>query len=345
MEQELSIVNPISYPGWDEMLLSNPAHSFFHTSMWARTLHETYNFDPLYFTVIHDGRITALMPVMEIRTALMPKKGVSLPFTDSSDPIIDAGVSRQEIYDRVIEYGRKAHWKHLELRGDDLGPGIVPSTTYYIHTLMLDNDEDRLFGNFSNGTKGNIKKAVKEGVEISISQTSESLDRFFKLHSMTRKRHGVPPQPYSFFFKVLQCVLSANNGFIVLASLKGQTIAGAMFFHFGTQAVYKYAASDMDFQNVRANNLVMWEAIKWYCRNRFTRLNLGRTEPGNDGLRHFKSGWGSREDLLKYYKYDFAKNAYIKDNPHSQELYTAIFRIMPLPVLNAVGSFLYKYVA
>jgi hypothetical protein len=345
MEPELCIVNPLSYPGWDDVLALHPAHSFFHTSMWARTLHETYKFDPLYFAVIREGRLAALVPFMEIKTVLMPKKGVSLPFTDASEPIVDADVPRQELYDRVLAYGREAAWKYLEIRGGEPGPDLVPSATYYSHLLTLDGDEDKVFRNFSNGTKGNIKKAVKEGVEVSISQTSESLDRFFRLHSMTRKRHGVPPQPFSFFSAVKRCVLSADNGFIVLASLKGQTIAGAMFFHFGTQAVYKYAASDIEFQNVRGNNLVMWEAIKWYCRHRITRLNLGRTEPANDGLRHFKSGWGTREELLKYYKYDFAKKAYVKDNPHSQEFYTAIFRKMPLPVLNAMGSFLYKYVA
>jgi hypothetical protein len=345
MEQELTIVNPLSYPGWDDMLASHPAHSFFHTSMWARTLCETYKFNPLYFADIRDGRLAAMVPVMEIKTPLMPKKGVSLPFTDASDPIVDEDASRQKLYDHLIAYGRQAGWKYLEIRGGDLGAEIVPSATYYCHTLKLDNDEERLLSTFSNGTKGNIKKAVKEGVEVTVSQTGESLDLFFKLHSLTRKRHGVPPQPFAFFITVLRHVLSANNGIIVLATLKGRPIAGAMFFHFGTQAVYKYAASDFEFQNVRANNLVMWEAVKWYCRNRYTRMNLGRTEPDNDGLRHFKSGWGTCEKILKYYKYDFTKNAYVKDNPRSQEIFTAIFRSMPLPVLNAVGSFLYKYVA
>jgi hypothetical protein len=345
MTPELSIVNPLSYPGWDAMLGSHPEHSFFHTSMWARTLYDAYKFNPLYFAAVRDGRLEALVPVMEIRTALMPRKGVSLPFTDASDPILDIGASRQKLYDHVISYGREAGWKYLEIRGGDLGPEIIPSSTYFSHTLKLDNDEDRLLSTFSSGTKGNIKKAVKEGVEVSVSQTAESLDRFFRLHSLTRKRHGVPPQPYSFFKTVLRHVLCANNGIIVLASLKGRPIAGAMFFHFGTQAVYKYAASDMEFQNVRANNLVMWEAAKWYCRNRYTRISFGRTEPDNAGLRHFKSGWGTREEVLKYYKYDFTKKAYVKDNPRSQEIFTAIFRSMPLPVLNAVGSFLYKYVA
>jgi hypothetical protein len=345
MEQELSIVNPLSYQGWDDLLASHPAHSFFHTSMWARTLHESYGFHPLYFSAIREGRILALIPIMEIKNALMRKKGVSLPFTDASDPIIEEDAWRQDIGDRLVSYGREAGWKSLEIRGGVPGSDRIPSTTFAIHTLSLNNDEERVFSGFSNGTKGNIKKAVKEGVEVSISATTGALDDFFRLHSMTRKRHGVPPQPFSFFSAVQRCILIPGNGFIVLAKTKGRTVAGAMFFHFGTHAIYKFAASDMDFQNVRANNLVMWEAIKWYCRNRFTVLNLGRTEPDNEGLRHFKSGWGAQEEILNYYKYDFGRNAYVKDSPHDQGFSTAIFKILPLPVLNAVGSFLYKYAA
>ena len=54
-------------------------------------------------------------------------------------------------------------------------------------------------------------------------------------------------------------------GFIVLGSYRGAAIAANVYFHFGDQVIYKYGASDKTYQHLRANNLVMWEAIKWAC--------------------------------------------------------------------------------
>jgi len=49
---------------------------------------------------------------------------------------------------------------------------------------------------------------------------------------------------------------------VVLASFDQENVAGAIYFHLGEKAVFKYGASDKKFQHLRANNLVMWEAIK-----------------------------------------------------------------------------------
>jgi hypothetical protein len=59
----ITIVNPIEYPNWDDLLLTNDQSTFFHTSAWARVLHESYKYKPLYFTSIDNGKLSALIPV------------------------------------------------------------------------------------------------------------------------------------------------------------------------------------------------------------------------------------------------------------------------------------------
>lgn len=95
---------------------------------------------------------------------------------------------------------------------------------------------------------------------------------------------------------------------------EGKPIAGNVFFHFGKKALYKYGASDKNYQRLRANNLIMWEAIQWYCKNGYTHFCFGRTEPENDGLRQFKNGWGTREYDIRYYKYDLQRNEFIGES-------------------------------
>jgi lipid II:glycine glycyltransferase (peptidoglycan interpeptide bridge formation enzyme) len=161
---------------------------------------------------------------------------------------------------------------------------------------------------------------------------------------MTRKQHGLPPQPFNFFKKIYNRIISKGFGFVILASINKKNIAGAMYFHFGGRALYKYGASDHQYQHLRANNLVMWEAIKWYSRNGFKSLCFGRTEPENQGLIQFKSGWGTTERQISYYRFDFKKEAFINRQARVTGFQNRIFRNMPIPLLKMVGSILYKHV-
>ena len=63
----------------------------------------------------------------------------------------------------------------------------------------------------------------------------------------------------------------------------------------------------------------MWEAIKRYAENGFSRLHLGRTSLANEGLRRFKLGLGAREEKIEYYKYDFRKESFVSDVDRAED--------------------------
>ena len=363
MHQEIEIINPLNYPGWDELVLTTKNYSFFHSSAWARVLHESYGYKPLYFTSIVNGRVLALIPVMEIKSLLTGKRAVSLPFTDHCEPIFAATSLRssegcetiskhcreEEILvsflNNLIAYGKKATWKSLELRfGTSLSQQILPSYTCYGHTLDISRKDDEIFSTFRDSTKRNIKKAIKEGVKVGIFHSLKSVREFYRLNCMTRKEHGLPPQPYLFFENVYKHVLSKSKGMVVLASYGDSYIAGAIYFHFGERTIYKYGASCKEYQHLRANNLVMWEAIKWYLQNGYKSFCFGRTETENDGLLQFKRGWGTEEWTLNYYKYDIKNEIFVSGTPNLSGVHNKIFYNMPISLLKITGSLLYKHI-
>ena len=170
-----------------------------------------------------------------------------------------------------------------------------------------------------------------------------SLKEFNRLNCITRKLHGLPPQPYHFFEKIYEHIISQKKGFVVLAYYQNKPVAGAVYFHFNGQAIYKYGASDRKFQHLRPNNLVMWEAIKWYAQNGFRSFSFGRTEPENTGLLQFKRGWGAKEKKISYYKYNIKENTFIKEHSKVKSSYK-LFKIMPVPILRLTGKLLYRHV-
>ena len=338
------IINPLDYPGWDELLLKTPDSSFFHSSQWARVLHESYNYKPLYFSSINDNAFRTLIPLMEVRSILTGKRGVSLPFTDYCEPIMTDNESFQASLNMIIEYGRKAGWKSIEMRtGNSFPRETSPFSCYCGHTLNLTKGEEQIYSNFRDSTRRNIRKAINEGVEVTINNSWESIKEFYRLNCLTRREHGLPPQPYYFFKKIYEHVISKDLGFVALASHGKKTIAGAVFFHLGEKALYKYGASDKYYQHLRANNLVMWETIKWYSQNGYKSLCFGRTEPENKGLIQFKNGWGAKESRIFYYKYDMGKGAFVKDSSGATGFYNKLFSHMPLPLLKLSGTLLYKH--
>jgi hypothetical protein len=87
----------------------------------------------------------------------------------------------------------------------------------------------------------------------------------------------------------------------------------------------------------------MWQAIKWCSRNGFRRFSFGRTEPENQGLLQFKRGWGTKEDKIKYYRYDLKSGCFVTKASGPKTSYN-FFRHMPSPLLRLTGNFLYRHV-
>ena len=72
-----------------------------------------------------------------------------------------------------------------------------------------------------------------------VVRNRQAVDEFYQLHVETRRRHGLPPQSASFFRNIYEHILKPGVGFIVLAQHRSRTIAAAIFFHFGNNAIYK----------------------------------------------------------------------------------------------------------
>jgi hypothetical protein len=341
----IQILNPLEIPEWDDLLLTNESYSFFHTAAWAKVLCESYGYKPLYFTVIDNSKLSALIPVMEVNSLLTGRRGVSLPFTDSCPPIVSNQAHYKKIVQCIANYGKKAGWKYVECRGaQNLLYDATPFSHYYGHILELSENEKQTSANFRDSTKRNIKKAIKEGVEVRIDNSSDSMSEFYRLNCMTRKRHGLPPQPLYFFKNLFDHIISENKGIIVIASCHKRKVACAVFVHVGEKSYFKYGASDTVYHAYRPNNLVLWKAIEFYAGNCFRSFDFGRTKPTNEGLLQYKRGWGTSEEVIKYYKYCLLKNEYIQESS-GVNLLSKLLKKTPTHLLKLTGYLFYRHAA
>ncbi len=341
---ETRFVDPIADPEWDQLVLSHPNASFFHSAAWAKVLSKTYGHKPFYIALSRDGELQALVPIMEVNSSFTGRRGVCLPFSDFCAPLLFNGCESRRVTAKLSDLASERDWKHFEIRdGNGFVPPADPSVEYLGHTLDLQHTAENLFAGFSGSVRRAIRKAEESKLSVEISRSRESVTEFYRLHVQTRRRHGLPPQPLSFFNNIFDEVIQSGSGFVVRASRKSRSVAAAIFLQFGRGAIYKFGASETASKAVRGNNLVMWEAIRFLARSGCESLHFGRTSLGNGGLRRFKLGWGTTEKLIRYFQWDAAACKWVGRSDHSKGLHNTLFANMPLAINRLAGALLYPH--
>jgi hypothetical protein len=343
---EPAIIDPLQCPGWDTLLAAHPEGSFFHGTAWARVLQETYRHRPAYFGSVANGRILGLLPVMEIDSPFTGRRGVSLPFTDHCPALRSEDLEAAALFARCLQYGRERGWRSFECRGlIDGQQNAKSSLSFYSHRILLPRGEASLWTGFKSRVRTPIRRAQEAGVKIDLETSPEAIRAYYLLHCRTRSKHGLPPQPLSFFQNIQQHALAKGNGWVALARWQQKIVAAGVFVHLGRRAIHKFGASDPAFQHVSANHLLMWEVIRRYCREGFEFLDLGRTSMANEGLRQFKLGFGPEEKQIHYCRYDYRANAFVVDRDQVQGWHNHVFRCLPMPLLRLTGRMLYPHLS
>jgi len=285
------------------------------------------------------------IPMLIVKTLSGRKKAVALPFSDGCD-IVCNEISPDELVDKLLSISREEKIDRLEFLGvSRFIPSGEPSHSYYGHRLQLTKEEKVLWKKLSSSKQRNIKKAQREEVTVAFHNDSESMREFYRLHCITRKRHGLPPQPISFFDAIVNNIVEKGSGEVALARSGKEIIAGALFLFCKSEVLYKFGASDKSLQNMRSNDLLMWEGIKRYAQKGYSILSFGKTEMFHDGLCRFKEGFGALRVTLFDHIYDVSTGKKRIESPDVQGFHNRIFRIMPIALLRLSGKLLYKYSA
>ena len=339
---EFKLVNPLCDTDWDRLVSSHPDAVFFHSAAWARVLCRTYAHEPLYLRCSDHGELAALVPVMEIRSALTGRRGVCLPFSDGCDPLLFNPECYSLVIDHLAGMGRERAWKYFEIRGG-CAPhaSATPAVAYYGHRLDLRNGPENLLARAASSVRRALRKAERSGLTVTANR--EGMQEFYRLHVRTRRRHGLPPQPVSFFRNIQEEIIQPGAGFIVLARMGSRPVAGAVFFRFNNSAIYKFGASDETFLEYRGNDLAMWEGISSLARHGCETLHFGRTSMDKPGLRRFKLAWGTVEERMEYFKFDVTQGKWGTHRENGTGFYNAVFGRLPLAVNCMAGAMIYPH--
>jgi hypothetical protein len=337
-------VNPLLDSEWDNAVRMHHDATIFHSSAWAHVLVDTYGHRPCYVQMSLNGKLLALVPMMEVQSALTRSRGICLPFSDYCAPLTFSSFGHELVTQKLQQIARERRWSYFELRSHSIIPHDVPvSESYYGHSLDLRIGSEALISNFSSSVQRAVRKAQRSGLSVSLQTSPDAMAQFYKLHVRTRRRHGVPPQPRSFFINIQRHLIGAGFGFIVLVESQRGPVAAAMFFRLGRHVVYKFGASDERLQELRANNLAMFEGIRYLAEGGAETLHFGRTDKENEGLRRFKLSWGATEEEIGYARFGMASGSWTHSCDSRSTLHKRIFRALPASLNRLAGAIIYPH--
>lgn len=334
---------------WMNFVALQPTATIFHHPAWANALAECYGFRPFALAVVDGaGQIEAGLPLLEVKATLGSRRWISLPFTDHCAPLTVAPGSLTGLVTGLVAAQRACRVARIEVRSPlDTNLKVGHTVPAVLHRLALAPSTDQVFTGFSSMHQRNVRKAERSGLVIAFDQSLLAMREFYRLHQATRRRQGVPVQPWRLFELLWKRLISTDLGFVELAYSGKTCVAAAVFFNWNRTLVYKYGASDPEHLHLRPNNLLFWAAIRWASEHGCHTLDWGRTDFENDGLRDFKRGWGAVETALIY--------SSIGSNPGPparaswrQVAHAAMrttFRYAPPEICRLLGGMLYRYAA
>ncbi len=336
---------------WDEFVMQHPLGIIYHHSCWQSIIQRTYGYEPFYFACVDESlNIRAGIPFFYIGSWLTGKRFVSLPFSHYCDPLISSQSEFAQIFNTIQKEAIYKRFSFFELRIMNLNKSYYPSDfknqkLFKIHILKLNRDPEILRKSFhKNHIQRSIKKAEKSDIHLRKGNNIQDIKEFYKLQLRTRRKHGVPPQPYSFFTNLWNVLYPEKRMDLLLVEHQQKTVAGMILFKFKNRVCYQYGASDENYLQFRPNHLLMWQAIKNACEGGFEYFDFGKSSIDNEGLIEFKRRWGTEEsDITHLYYPDIYGLQTISRKSIKYKISNLIWGNAPLSITGLGGKLLYKH--
>ncbi len=343
-------INPITDTRWDDFVQQYSNASLYHASSWANLIYKTYGYTPYYKIVENNGKLQAALPLFMVHSPMTGYRYESIPFSDYCEPLFRNQNNLIEIINEVQDEMTANDINYLELRSrtrlNDFNNGWKSSVQNLNHILPLTDSLEIIEKNFhKNFVIRNIRKAQKCRVQVRIGKNENDMKVFYRLMMLTRRRHGLPPQPYRFFKNMFQLFQSQDVLNLMLAKYRDRTVAGIVIITFNDTAYYLYGGSDSQFHFARPNHLLLWNAIQNAHQNGCRLFDFGRTQITHKSLRDFKRRWGTEENEIYSYHL-IRKNTHLKPlnrNLKVNRMFRRFIPKLPLCVLRASGWIIYKY--
>ena len=303
---------------WQGLLAREPSGDFLHDWGWAAVA--AHDGHPQRRYLVLEGDTPVAEAAAQVRRIALGRSFWYVPHGPVTDYAHPGAAARiRVLVEGLVGEARADHAVALRLepRIESGAPEVdildelahrVPERLQVGQTRIVDlADDDALLAGFDADTRYGVRRAAREGVEISINADPEDRSAVERLHELvraTQRRAGFRLPPVERYWTAWQALAGAGRACLVEARRGGETLAIGMLVIEGEQSFYLFAGSRREspgepkhYASYAAQWAMMLEARARGAR----RHDLWGVEPAGAGPDHpwygvglFKKGFGGR---------------------------------------------------
>lgn len=331
-QSQLRVARPAADdPHWDDFVRSAPDSQIGHLSGWRRIIEDVLGREYIPLVAITtEGEWRGVLPLVRIRAPLLGHSIVSLPYLNYGGSIGTSEAQRR-LCDAAVMEAQRSGADLLQIRRRTELPGTPSIVRKDIVLLDLPDTPDELWGAFPAKLRTQIRRPLKEGMELRIGP--DQLAPFYAVFARNMRDLGTPVYSRRFFEAIADTFEEAVFGAVYW---RGQPVGGGCGFVWRGEFEMTWASCIRDYNPMAPNMLLYWGFMEAMIGRGVRVFNFGRSTPDSSTHR-FKLQWGGRAVPLPWLEWSAEPRPVSAGATPLMQFAAAAWRRLPLSVANLVG--------
>lgn len=299
----LSIININEAKEWDDIVRSFESYDVNYLSGYVKAFQHQGEGEPLLF-YYDDGSTRAINVAMKRDIAESKQFKDKLPlntYFDISTPYGYGGFWIEGEDYTAVNKAYNLYCKgngfisefvrfHLFSDYQSYFDGRIETHTHNV-VRNLESPLDEMLMDFEHKVRKNLKKANKAGLEIQIDTVGERLDEFLDIYYGTMDRTEANEDFFfpKAFFETIN--LMEDNYVYIHVLYEGKVIATELVLYGADNGYSFLGGTNRDYFNLRPNDFLKYETIKWAKEKGLKRFILGGGYGEDDGIFRYKKSF------------------------------------------------------
>lgn len=188
-----------------------------------------------------------------------------------------------------------------KVSGNETDADLLIQPRYEFIIDLTDKTAEEILQDMNKKGRYSVRRAAREGVEITHSHSDEALEIFCRLNEQTEERKNISLRNYDYFKRLIEAY-DEENVRIYLAKHEEDYLAASIVVTEGPEMFYLYAATSDKKRKLAPSYLMVYEMIRWGIEKGCKMFNLGGMPELDEkhGLYLFKTRFTGEEGIIKY---------------------------------------------
>jgi FemAB-related protein (PEP-CTERM system-associated) len=273
---------------WNGYVDQHPHASVYHRWEWLDVFERVYGVRARPLLAYYDGRVTGVLPLVELVAPMLGRRLVSLPYFGHGGALADDDPTWRCLLDAAAALRAESGARHVELRHAHPVPAEAMPTRggKVLMRVDLSAGEEAFFKALGPKVRADVRRPEKEGMTSHVGGAELMRDLGSPCHALALFEEAMRAMP--------------ERTFVVVVRYQGLAVGGGFLAGHGPTLEIPCAGSMHRLARLRGNMLLYGAVLREAMRRGYKTFSFGRSSE-DSGTFTFKKNWGAVATPLPYH--------------------------------------------